>query len=72
MADFPLGLVLFMAQCQQDMFDCECKMFQKMCKSRLMIDPCFGFIPPIYKDIWHRFEYLAHNSCYTLIRTHVN
>ena len=59
-----------------DLFESQCfykiaiQQFEKKCTSRLLWDPYFGLLPPLYRDYLLRFDRnIMHNSCYSIQRS---
>jgi len=65
LCDFPVLLLLLLLQMYDTVFTAECKM-QKTCRNMILTpDPTFHLVPPLYRDIWLRFDNKLHNSCYS-------
>eukprot|EP00347_Sterkiella_histriomuscorum_P009017 403342848 len=72
--DTPFKANYFMQISQYtNLFEENCKLF-KMCKKKLIWDPYFGMIPPLYRDVWLQnfSNHYFHNQCYVLQKGMIN
>jgi len=68
-SEFPIGLLLMQFSMYYTVMDSTCALsiHMKKCGTKLMWDPFFGMLPPLYRDIWIRFSTcnIIHNACFT-------
>ena len=71
-SEFPIGLLLMQFSLYYTLMDANCALLThlKKCSAKLLWDPYFGMMPPLYRDVWFRYSTanIIHNTCFTISR----